>query len=245
MKHILLLLYLLVSVSIHAQENTQLTLGESVQVTISADSPAVVTYELSDAPQYITIRANAADSGEDILDAVVWIVDEQSRVLAYNDNIADESNPEIQSLLLATNGIYTIYVDSFNGVSEGEIEILIEESDPFSEASEINESLQIVNFTLPSDTIYSYSFEATEDTEYIITARDTSNTLDPYLALFDDEGNIIIANDDHRSTDTTLNIFDAQISSWVAPTDAIYTVEIRDFLGNSGQIALTIEAISP
>jgi hypothetical protein len=55
---------------------------------------------------------------------------------------------------------------------------------------------------------------------------------------------VLAQNDDHASTNLTLDIFDAQIV-YDAPDDAPLTIELREFLGRAGLIELVIVYAAP
>jgi hypothetical protein len=147
---------------------------------------------------------------------------------------------EIANVVLPTTGLYSIYVDSFNGVQAGAVEVTIRESDRFNMVVETGDAGEVISFTLPEDTVFTYPFTVEGGDNYTITAYDGTGQLDPYLRIVDSRGNVITTNDDHNSPDLTLNIFDARITAWQVPSDDTYTLEVMDFLGQSGQMTLEI-----
>lgn len=242
MRKLLLILIFSVAIFAQAQEDNQLIPGEALRVNLSADAP-IQLFFTADEAQTITLTAQAIES-ENTPDAVLWIVDSENHLLAFNDNLGENNNPRIENLYLAQAGIYTIYVDSFNGVSEGEVEVLIEQSNRFNEQIVSDESgIQIIA-SLPEHSLYTYEVELQADAVVMITAQDTSGVFDPYLRILDSENNALVANDDHNSADIDLDIFDARISNWIVPADGLYQIEVRDFLGRSGEFVLSIEFIS-
>jgi hypothetical protein len=243
MRRVLLLILFTMAVFVQAQEENQLVLDEALIVTLSADRPTRLLY-IADEAQTITLIAQAVSENVDAPDVVLWIVDNDNHLLAYNDNVGDDSNPKINKLYLPQSGFYTIYVDSFNGVSEGEVEVIIQQVNRFNEQFEASENSLVIRATLPEDSIYLYELELSEVDIITITAQDTSGTFDPYLRILDSEGNMLVANDDHNSTDISLDIFDTRISNWAALGEGIYSIEVRDFLGRGGTFELIIEFIS-
>lgn len=243
MRRLLLLIFLTMTVFIQAQEANQLVLDEALIISLSADRPTRLLY-IADEMQTVTLAAKAISENDHAPDVVLWIVDSNNHLLAYNDNFGDESNSGIENLYLSQSGDYTIYVDSFNGVSEGEVEVIIQQTKRFNEQFETSEDSLLIHASLPKDGIYGYELELSETDVIRVTAQDISGTLDPYLRLLDREGNVLVTNDDHNSADFSLDIFDAQINDWLVPEEGIYIIELRDFLGREGIFELIIEFTS-
>jgi hypothetical protein len=244
MRHLCLLLLLIMTLPLQAQEEErQYIVNDDAIVTMTADNPAslVLTNEIAGA--VITVTANAVDRTQ--VDPVLWIVDGEGRLLAYNHNIlTDEGvidvSARINNLILPTVGLYTIYVDSFNGVSTGDVEVTIREKDRFNIVVEETGSLHVMRLTLPEDSIFTYPITVQAGDKLTITARDGNRQLDPYLRIVDSNGNPIVSNDDHNSDDFSLNIFDARIADWEVLADDTYVLEVSDFLGREGNVLLEI-----
>lgn len=224
-----------------AQENQQLILGKTLKIHLSADAPVQLLYTADEA-QTITVSAQAIES-DNSPDVVLWIVDNDNHLLAYNDNFGDSSNPRIENLSV-DKGDYYIYVDSFNGVSEGDVDVLVKNGNRFNEQIVSTETGVEIYATLPEAALYRYQIELKAEEVLTLTAKDMSGTLDPYLRILDERGNAVAVNDDHSGEDTSLDIFDARITNWTVPEHALYTIELRDFLGRSGEFELKIEGLS-
>jgi len=233
----LLLFILLIPIIVLAQDedNPVLIPGEAMTLSVTADTRENANFTI-DEISYIRIQAQ---SESEAFDPVIWIVDSNNRLIAYNDNADEQSNAAINNLYLLPDS-YTVYIDSFNGVSEGGVTLSLNRTDPFDTAIEPSESGVFINATLPEDAIFEYEFSASAGDVMTLTARDISSTLDTYLAIYDESGELLIANDDHQSADLTLNIFDAKLSGWVIPADGNYIVRIHDFSGKAGQFELNI-----
>ena len=245
MRRFCLILLLLLTFPLQAQEDDErhYTVNDEAIVTISADNPAILVLANETAGTVITITAQAVDSTW--VDPVLWIVDSESRLLAYNDDtLTDEGvidvSARIENLILPAEGLYTIYIDSFNGVSSGDVEVIIRETDRFNIVVEETGSLHVMRLTLPEDSIFAYPITVQQGDNLTITVRDGNRQLDPYLRIIDSSGNLVISNDDHASDDLTLNIFDARIEGWVVPMDGTFTLEVSDFLGREGNVLLEI-----
>jgi hypothetical protein len=245
MRRVCLILLLLLAFPIHAQENNarHLTLNDEAIVTITTDAPATLTLNNATAGAIITIMARAVDNTQ--VDPVLWLVDSDSRLLAYNHNTLTaegliDVSAAIPNLVLPTVGLYTIYVDSFNGVSTGEVEVTIRETDKFNVVVEETGSLHIMRLSLPEDSIFVYPLTVQQGDSITITVRDGNRQLDPYIRIVDSNGSIVVSNDDHNSDDLSLNIFDARIADWQVPADDTYVLEVRDFLGRAGNVLVEI-----
>jgi hypothetical protein len=159
--------------------------------------------------------------------------------LAYNDDaMLDGLNPLDAALVrlpLPEAGQYTIRVNSFNGASIGEVEVLLMVVEPL--ATETADDT--IRVTLHENSVYTYPLEVTAGEAYTITALDPKGVLDAVLSMRDTQGNQIAHNDDHRSGELTLNIFDAKLT-FTAPSDGKVTLELREFLGRGGTFEIRI-----
>jgi hypothetical protein len=189
---------------------------------------AVVVYNAPEA-QTITLTVEAVDE----IDPVVEILElDGAHRLAYNDDLSPETmHAGLIALPLSEAGEYTIRINSFNGATEGNVEVTLtvideEESGELIEAELFPNST--VRYTLPRGETYT------------VTAFDPQGVLDAVLTVRNANGIVIATNDDHLSSDLTLNVFDARLSVTV-PDDETYTVEVRDFLGRAGTITVQIE----
>lgn len=238
MTRFLLILILLFPIAVLAQdEEADILIPEEPQtVSITADSRKSITFTVDEFALYVRL---SVESLSEEFDPVVWIVDSSHRLIAYNDSVDEETHAQIDNLYLLPDS-YTIFVDSFNGVSEGDVIVSLEIVDPFNTEFSSSEIDIVINIFLPEDTVFAYDFPAKADDIITVTVRDVSGSLDPYLAIYDESDNLLIANDDHQSTDLSLNLFDSRITEWDVPADGHYRIEVHDFSGNSGQFELTI-----
>lgn len=239
MRRLMLIMLFVLVLVLQAQEIDHLVLDEALRIQLAPDAPVQLLY-VADNPQTVNISARAVSDADDAPDAVLWILDSADQLLAYNDNYGDDSNARIEDLYLPHAGSYTIYVDSFNGVSEGQVEVFIEAHNRFNEEIESGDNSMLIRATLPEDSIYLHEIEFSAEETITIRVRDTSGTLDPYLRVLNSAGEVLVLNDDHHSADTTLDIFDARIADWTVPDDGLYQIEVRDFLGRAGDFELII-----
>ncbi len=243
-RYFLMVIVVCFSMNLHAQDETTLIPDQPQTVTISADAPALLIYE-AQAGNVITITTQTAEDDESRPDTVLWVIAPDDTQLAYNDNALSAdgeflSDARLENLRLPTAGDYRIVVDSFNGVSEGEVEVSLTLFDPFAMQVEAFDSTEQISFTLPAGEIFRYGFEAAAGESITFTAQDTGRLLDPYLRLLDASGAVLASNDDHASADFSLDVFDAQLVGWIAPEDGTYTVQITDVLGRGGEMILAV-----
>ncbi len=238
---IFLLGILVMSFRVLAQADNPI--GETFVLSITADNRASIDYVVENKAEYVTIQAHSIEDEAELLDPVMWVVDSQNHLIAYNDNFSDDNSTGVENLFLPPDR-YTIWIDSFNGVSEGEVEVQIEPANPFNEVSSVNDDGVItIDVRLPEDAIYRYMLELSENDIVTISVRDTSGTLDPYLSILENNSPLL-SNDDHQSSDSTLNRLDSRISEWHVLSDNTYIIEVRDFLGNAGEFELVIVTTS-
>ncbi len=222
------------------QQDNRILSGQPVIVDIDADNPAYLSYT-ADSPQRISIVAHSLEE-DGILDTVIEVTDAQGNKLAYVDdgaNRADNVDAQLDVLYLPEAGIYTLRIDSFNGVSAGQVEVLLEASSPFMEQISHDGVNTIIQAELPAGARYAYTIEGEMGMRLIITAKDTSDTLDPLLRLYTEDGTLLAENDDHTDLDLTLNTLDSRLEVTL-PEDGAYTITVSDFSGEAGTFTLSI-----
>jgi len=233
-----------------AQDFDFIIVDEPRTVNITPNRPAQLIYEAQHAHEVISIQTQALTSKDDFpLDTVITLLNPALQQIAYNDDVRVSNGNEdpqiirdarLENIQLGEIGQYTLVIDSFNGVSTGEVEVTVNHSNPFDEQIiEIDDTLQIIA-ELPSGFVYTYVFDAVVGDTFTFTARDIANTIDPLLRILDEQGNVLSWNDDHESADTRLNVLDARIAAWEAAESGQYLITVIDFLGKSGKFELTI-----
>ncbi len=205
-------------------------------------SPAVVLYE-AQAGDVITVSARALPSADvALLDTVIEVLTPARARVAYNDDhfgsfSAGElaaTDSAIVALLLDEAGTYTIRINSFNGVSAGEIEVTLMQVDAIPATVAPREGVQIVTLDLPANAVFRYALAATPVT---IAVRDPRGALDPVIVVYGADGAVVAQTDDHDQTDLALNIFDAKVR-----IERGASVEVREFLGRPGRLEIIVSA---
>ena len=101
-------------------------------------------------------------------------------------------------------------------------------------------SEQVVLGTVKSRETFTQTFEAQAGDYVTITARALTTDFDPYVALVDAAGTVLIDNDDHGTSSATLGFYDSWISNYHITADGTYTVEVSGSTDVAGSFGLTI-----
>jgi len=229
----------LVMVSI--AQDMSLELDTPITVTIG-ESPVWLNYE-GMAGEIITLSTMTAVT-DTAPDTTLEILYPDGHRLDYVDDVVFpdgtvKSDAVLENIALPIDGVYQIRVDSFNGVSEGEVELLL--THPSTNYNVIaTDPLTIVRGDI--DDALTYTLDVTADDTLTIIARDISGTLDPILWVYDADGTLLAFNDDHSSGDLSLDVFDAQIVDLTITENTTVEVVVRDYLARQGIIELIISS---
>lgn len=214
-------------------------------ISLDGENASFITFEAS-AGDVVTLTLTS-DDDDPLANPVLAVLNPQNRLIAYNDNhFTNDPNLRatdsvIENLQLKQDGTYTVYVNTYGGIYAGDVRLTIETVDLFQITLDDADGMTTITGNLPASTPYHYTFDAVADDVLTITLRDVSGTLDPILAVMDADGNMLFQNDDHAGSDLTLNVFDAQLRDIVIPADGEYIIIARDFMGMSGEFALSIQ----
>jgi hypothetical protein len=246
--------------------------GEMQTVMVNAETMVMLTYEAPEAQWVqITTRAHTPEGDDLPVDTILIVRSDDEDVLAYVDDtliVTDDAtseggiptlqnNARISALYLPSTGDYTVSVDSFNGVSEGAVDVTLFVVDAFNpmpiedienEDAESSDAENSIAITLPPARAYQQSITLGAGEALLISARDVQGDIDPILTLYDGAGAMLAQNDDHQSLlddvpeiapDLTLNNLDARLF-YRNTSDQSLTLmfETRDFLGRTGTIHL-------
>jgi hypothetical protein len=197
----------------------------------------ILTYE-SGGDDIISVTARAVDE----IDTVLEILTPDLHRLAYNDDHnTTTTDSAIEHFLLKDAGIYTVRVNSFNGVSEGEVEVTLVQVAPLKAELVEDQNGMTITVKLTPRSRYYYIFDVNARDLITVTARDPHSVLDPMLTLRNASGAEVSRSDDHTTRDLTLNIFDARMETLTLGQGGEYTIELREFMGRGGVIELRLE----
>ncbi len=252
---------LLSSAGVIAQETAPVLQPDTPQrVTVQPEQAAALTYTLQadDAPQSVTLVARAVESAGDSdappFDPVLLLQSADGEQLAYNDDthafledgtVTVSRDASLEAFMVSAPGTYTLLIDSFNGVSSGEVEVLLTLADPFrisveDIATDTDSTHTRVEGFLPEGRVYQHTVVLSAGDVLTVTAQDRSGTLDLLLRVSDSSGNQLAENDDHSSYNLALNVLDARIEAVTVPDDGVYTLHLLDFTGEAGTFSLDI-----
>jgi hypothetical protein len=234
-------------------DNDPLVLGEARQITLSGEGPTLLVYTAT-AGEVVTMTARSLDKqAEDDpndyrRDTVIDVLNPEGRRIAYNNDHQTEDpdllehDSVISKLVLREEGDYVIRVNTYGGVFDSDVEVLIKRDDLFDlDVQDEEDGALILTGSLPRWSVFRYTIPAVAGETLTITARDTSRTLDPILRLFDSDDELIAMNDDHGSQDLTLDVLDSRLLDVEIPADGDYTIQLTDFLGGEGKFEIRVE----
>lgn len=220
---------------------------EARVIALRAEAATDLVYEAQGGE---SIKVDVRSADPQTLDPVLTVLDPGGRVIAYVDDtyvVEADGTRRVQvdvalgPLTLREAGPYTLRVDSFNGVSEGEVTVLLRLVDPFeTSVEEETPDLLHIRARLPRSEVFRYRYEVGEGERLTITVRDLSFTLDPYLRVLDEDGAELAVNDDHGEFDLTLDVLDARLRDVALPAGPVI-IEVIDFLARAGRFELIIE----
>lgn len=226
-------------IGVSGESGSALRYGDSVINTIGNMSPQL----------YYSFRANQGDiinismqrnSGN--LDPYLQVVNSNSQVIADNDDLAGSGSLDagVRSLVIEEDGTYVIVATRYGeaaGISSGRFILTLEEADNsgLGNAPEtaliltLNESLEgeITN----QNPVKFYAFEAQRDDIINVKMTRTSNSLDAFLALTDENLQELTSDDDGGGGQN------AQINSFRIPSTGKYYVLATRLDRNDGTTA--------
>lgn len=233
----LLLLILIFGALAQAQgpDVPRLIPGTALTLTLDGQGAAVATFTAASG-DHVTLSAQAIDD----LDTTLELLGPNGRRAAFNDDHGTDdpalaaSDSRILWLTLDHAGEYVVRVDSFNGVTAGDVQLTLDVLPPPDAAAREVLLLRGEALTIP------LALDAGD--RLTVTLRDPRGLRDPLVRLVAPDGALIAANDDHASADLTLNLFDARLAVTVDAAGE-YRLELREFLGRGGLLALEIAVI--
>jgi hypothetical protein len=220
------------------EPNPELKLDTPLMVTLRAETATDLLF-MGNANQVVSISTQT--SGENAPDTVLTLLDSQGRVLAHQDDQWLDGvfvkDAHLLRVVLPQDGAYVVRVDSFNGVSIGDVQVTISEVSNTTLLSADND-VQVMQVNLAKGETFRHIIQATTDQNISISVRDTSSTLDTFVRVFDANGAMIASADDAYGQDN-LDMLDTALTLVIAE-DGAYTLEVIDFLGRAGVFELTI-----
>lgn len=208
----------------------------------------------------VTITVRAMDN---LFDPKVALVDSANSALADNDDHGSDDptlgryDSRISDYLVRADGVYGIIIQGFAGTG-GSFELTVERRPdepgmpPVPSHSGQTQGLDLTNGnavetvdgSIGSSETFTHSLFARAGDVYTITARATNPNFDPQLTLRDADQRILIANDEHGTSDASLRFLDARIHNYIIESDGTYFIDVTGFRNSFGTFTLTIELIA-
>ncbi len=230
---ILFILLLLGVMGIWAQEPPQI-LTETTAILLQTDTPTRVQIE-GKVGDIVLVTA----VGGEVIDTIITLINAEGEKIAYaDDQVLDGDIVRDAHLIIrwTEDTTYTVLVDSFNGVSEGEITLQLERIDT-TLPLKLDERMSA---TLFEGSTLRLNYEAEKRETVVISVRDISSTLDPIVRVLDGNGQVLAVGDDNTDSVSGLNTLDTQLTLDL-PTAGVYTLEVIDFLGRAGKVEITVK----
>lgn len=203
----------------------------------------VYTYQMTaQEGEVYTITVVALD---DALDPRVAIYFQDTYVTDNDDYGTTDSSLEptdsrIYNLIIAESGTYEIDVRGYQD-SSGDFRMTLERVATDAPTGLPTEQVEIG--TLQAGDTYSVDFEAQAGDWVTITARALTQDFDPYVALLNADGTVLLDNDDQGSGSGFVAFYDAQITNYHITESGTYTVEVTGVSDVSGSFGLTISTL--
>lgn len=224
-----LLLSFLFSLLAQADSTIFLESNLAAVLRLTGDGTFAAAYYDSSGGETVTIRAESA--GEP-LDLVLELLGADGQTIAYVD-APELSAPVISRERLESAGRYTVRVNTFNGEGIGDVHVTLTIEPPYV----LTPDAPSLRVALGANDAAQVSLDGFDLSQPLtISVSDPTGQLDAQLAIID-AGTVLATNDDHTSTDPSLNRFDAQLTTTL-PDGAV--LQITDFLGRTGWFTVSI-----
>jgi hypothetical protein len=194
------------------------------EVMLSADAPVRVPLTIPE-----NTRLTVTALGFDEIDTVLTLLDEAQHVVAYSDDrMVDGALVRDAQIVYDQPGEYLLLVDSFNGVSAGRVQLVIEQA-LLVPTLRVGDAL-----TLPLERWrpLRLRLQLEEPTTLQLSAASAGRRLD-LLAWVMVDGDSLLADDDQGR-------FDLQ-AVWRLPAGEA-ELWIIDWLGRAGEVQVTAQA---
>ncbi len=197
--------------------------AQAQEVTLSADGPVRVPLMI---PANTRLTITALGMGE--VDTVLTLLDEAQHVVAYSDDrMVDGALVRDAQIIYDRPGDYLLLVDSFNGVSEGRVQLVIEQT-PLVPTLRVGEALTL---TLERWRPLRLRLQLEDPTTLQLSAASGHRRLD-LLAWVMIDGDSLLADDDQGR-------FDLQ-TVWRLPAGD-HELWVIDWLGRAGEVYLSVQ----
>ncbi len=235
--------------------------GEGAPIVVVGDVPDDETFEYTFEGvegDIVTITARATDNS---LDPVTTLIGPDGDEVASNDD-HDDDDPDLErfdsrisEFELPETGEYTVSVRGFGGFG-GELELTIEFGSGGSSGGgqqgqqggsgndrEVGDT-ETVEGSLNAGEAFSYELDVNAGDVFTVTAHALAEDFDPVLAIYDEDGQLVVRNDDHGTGARDLNAFDSRIERYIFRDSGTYTIEVTGYRESEGDFELIIEFVT-
>lgn len=149
----------------------------------------------------------------------------------------------LQAFVLPQTGEYRLRVDSFSGVTQGDVQVTLNLTPVSAQALDWDFSQTALSVRLAPSRSRLLRLPLALGESVRLIARDVTGTLDPVLQVLDEQGIVLAENDDAPPEwliGEGLNVLDAGML-FSAPAEGIYTLQLGDYLGRSGELEVQIK----
>jgi hypothetical protein len=225
-------LLLLGAWGIFAQE-TPIVVEETTTLTLQADTPLQVqlTGKTGDVVRVVAV-------GGEAIDTTLTLLNGDDKIAYADDTLVNGEVVRDATLLVRwqDDSTYTLLIDSFNGVSEGEVTLQVER---FGSELQLRENEPLVASLVEGNTLRLLYTAETAQT-VLISVRDVGGTLDPLVRVYDANGQLLVLGDDNTVTDGRFNTLDTEVAVMLPVGEVI--LELSDFLGRAGELEILVES---
>lgn len=153
------------------------------------------------------------------------------------DSDLQGTDSRIYHYIIQESGEYELDVAGYQD-SAGDFRLTLERVATDAPVGAPDEQIELG--TVNSGRTYSYSFDAEAGDYVTVSVRGLSFGFDAYVALLDENGTVLINNDDHGGGSAQLAFYDAQIPNYMIETSGTYTVEVSNLADGNGTFGLTV-----
>ncbi len=240
-----LLLLLLIPFGVAAQSNT-VTPNTPIIVEMTDGKPVQLIYNAV-GNEIISVSVRSLED-ENLLDTTLEVIAPTGASIAENDDHGSDrmdlaqTDSLIAELALTDGGEYVIVVDTFSGVAQGSMEVLLTTNataQPTAEPTTLGTGDEIIEGTVAQGDVFTSEFSAETGETVTITVRGV-NGFDPRVSLTDSKGRTLVENDDHGSDDGSLGRFDSRIDGFTFVAGGTFTITISGYDNTGGDFTLEI-----
>lgn len=153
------------------------------------------------------------------------------------DSDLQGTDSRIYHYIIQESGEYELDIGGYQD-SSGDFRLTLERVATGAPVGAPDEQIELG--TVNAGRTYSYSFEAEAGDYVTISVRGLSYQFDAYVALLDENGTVLLNNDDHGGGSAELAFYDAQIPNYIIEASGTYTVEVSNLADGNGTFGLTV-----